>query len=96
MGPTENRKLKLFAVLDGEPLSTGIEIPVELPEIKALSDEPYYKRIRISFINAGTIVIDENDWDDYEIYDGFLVIKKGDSWIALYNMKEIFSVVLEK
>lgn len=60
------------------------------------SEEPVYKRIRISFINAGTIVIDENDWDDYEIYDGFLVIKKGDSWVALYNMKEIFSVVLEK
>ena len=96
MGPTENRKLKLFAVLDGEPLSTGIEIPDELPEIKALSDEPYYKRIRISFRSAGSIVIDEDDWDDYEIYDGFLVIKKGEAWIAMYNMKDIFSVVLEK
>lgn len=96
MGPTEKRNLKLFAVLDGEPLSTGIEIPDELPEIKALSDEPYYKRIRISFLKAGSIVIEENDWDDYEIYDGFLVIKKGEAWIAMYNMKEIFSVVLEK
>ena len=96
MGPTEKRKLKLFAVLDGEPLSTGIEIPDKLPEIKALSDEPYYKRIRISFRSAGSIVIDEDDWDDYEIFNGFLVIKKGESWIAMYNMKDIFSVVLEK
>ena len=65
-------------------------------EIKALSDEPYYKRIRISFRSAGSIVIDEDDWDDYEIFNGFLVIKKGESWIAMYNMKDIFSVVLEK
>ena len=96
MEPTENRKLKLFAVLDGEPLSTGIEIPDKLPEIKALSDEPYYKRIRINFLHAGSIVIEENDWDDYEIYDGFLVIKRGEAWVAMYNMKTIFSVVLEK
>lgn len=59
-------------------------------------NEPVYKRIRISFLHAGSIVIDENDWDDYEIYDGFLVIKKGEAWIAMYNLKEIFSVVLEK
>lgn len=58
--------------------------------------EPIYKRIRISFLNAGTIIVDENDWDDYEIFGGFLVIKKDEAWIALYNMKEIFSVVLEK
>ena len=58
--------------------------------------EPVYKRIRISFLKAGSIVIEENDWDDYEIYNGFLVVKKGEAWIAMYNMKEIFSVVLEK
>lgn len=55
-----------------------------------------YKRIRISFLHAGSILIDEGDWDDYEIFNGFLVIKKGEAWIALYNMNEIFSVVLEK
>jgi len=55
-----------------------------------------YKRIKISFINAGSIIIDEGDWDDYEIYNGFIVIKKGEAWIALYNMKEVFSLVLEK
>lgn len=55
-----------------------------------------YKRIKIGFLGAGSITIDEGDWDDYEIFQGFLVIKKGEAWIALYNMKEIFSVVLEK
>ena len=55
-----------------------------------------YKRIRISFLHTGSIWIYEGDWDDYEIFNGFLVIKKGEAWIALYNMNEIFSVVLEK
>lgn len=55
-----------------------------------------YKRIKISFINAGSITFDEGEWDDYNIYDGFVVVKKEETWIAMYNMKEIFSVVLEK
>jgi hypothetical protein len=55
-----------------------------------------YKRIKISFINAGTITIDEDDWDDYELYHGFIIIKKGDACIAMYNANEVFSVVLEK
>lgn len=55
-----------------------------------------YKRIKISFINAGSIVIGEDDWTDYEVYDGFIVIKNGETWIAMYNMKEVFSLVLEK
>lgn len=53
-----------------------------------------YKKIKISFINAGFVTID--DWDDYEYTGGFIVIKKGEAWIAMYNAKEIFSIVLEK
>ena len=41
-----------------------------------------YKRIRISFLHAGSICIDEGDWDDYEIFNGFLVIKKGEAMLA--------------
>lgn len=92
IGSNDASDLKVVATFNGEKIGE-FEIPTLTQTEQA---EPVYKRIRISFINAGTIVIDENDWDDYEIYDGFLVIKKGDSWIALYNMKEIFSVVLEK
>lgn len=55
-----------------------------------------YKRIKISFINAGSITINEGDWDDYDLVDGFIVIKKNQAWIAMYNAKEVFSVVLEK
>lgn len=35
-----------------------------------------YKRIKISFINAGSITINEGDWTDYDLVDGFIVIKK--------------------
>lgn len=55
-----------------------------------------YKRIKISFINAGSITIDEGDWDDYDFVDGFIVIIKNQGWVAMYNAKEVFSVVLEK
>lgn len=55
-----------------------------------------YKRIKISFINAGSITIEEGDWDDYDFYEGFIIIKKGEAWVAMYNAKEVFSVVLEK
>jgi hypothetical protein len=55
-----------------------------------------YKRIKISFINAGSITIEEGDWDDYDLADGFIIIKKGEAWVAMYNAKEVFSVVLEK
>lgn len=55
-----------------------------------------YKRIKISFINTNSVTIDEGDWDDYDLCDGFIVIKKGEAWVAMYNAKEIFSVVLEK
>lgn len=58
--------------------------------------EDFYSRIKISFINAGSITVEPDDWDDYEVYNGFLVIKKGETWVAMYNMKEIFSIVLEK
>lgn len=71
---------------------TGIEN--QHPKQKDNADS--YKKIVISFIDAGTIVFDEKDWDDYEVYSGFVVIKKNEAWIAMYNMKEIFSVVLEK
>lgn len=55
-----------------------------------------YTKIKISFINAGSITIEEGEWDDYDLIDGFIVIKKGEAWIAMYNAKEVFSVVLSK
>lgn len=54
-----------------------------------------YKAIEINFINAGSIVIDK-DWDDYDLVDGFIVIKNHGAWVAMYNAKEIFSLVLKE
>ena len=68
----------------------------EKQQPKQVVDDGYYKRIVISFIDAGKIEFDENEWDDYTVCDGFVVIKKDEAWIAMYNLKEVFSVVLEK
>lgn len=55
-----------------------------------------YKQIRISFRNGGDIVIPADTWDDYDFFEGFIVIKKNYTWIAMYNAQDVFSVVLEK
>lgn len=54
-----------------------------------------YKSIEINFINSGSIVIDK-DWDDYDLVNGFIVIKNHGAWVAMYNAKEIFSLVLKE
>jgi hypothetical protein len=50
--------------------------------------------LKITFIGGGEIVIPDEQWDDYR-YDGkfFTIIKDGDD-IAMYNAKEVFSLVL--
>ena len=93
MGMNEKIPREIIVKLGDEEIGR-FDLSEGIPDLTP--NEPVYKRIRISFLNAGSIVIDEDDWDDYEIYDGFLVIKKGEAWIAMYNMEEIFSVVLEK
>ena len=55
-----------------------------------------YKRLTISFINAGSITIEDGDWDDYDFCEGFIVVKNKGAWVAMYNAKEVFSVVMEK
>lgn len=92
VGSIDASDLKVVATFNGEKIGE-FEIPTLTQTEQA---EPVYERIRISFLHAGSIVVDDGDWDDYEIYDGFLVIKKDEAWIAMYNMEEIFSVVLEK
>ncbi len=55
-----------------------------------------YKEIEINFRDGGVIIIPEDSWDDYD-YDGkFIVIKKKRAWVAMYNAKDVFSLVLRK
>ncbi|MBR1749942.1 MAG: hypothetical protein IJ740_03530 [Ruminococcus sp.] len=50
--------------------------------------------IKITFIGGGEIVIPDEQWDDYR-YDGkfFTIIKEGVD-IAMYNAKNVYSLVL--
>lgn len=50
--------------------------------------------IKITFIGGGEIVIPDEQWDDYR-YDGkFFTIIKGGADIAMYNAKNVYSLVL--
>lgn len=50
--------------------------------------------LKITFIGGGEIVIPNEQWDDYH-YDGkFFTIIKGDADIAMYNAKNVYSLVL--
>ena len=55
-----------------------------------------FTQMRISFRHGGDIVIPQEDWDDYDFCEGFIIIKKDQAWVAMYNAKDVFSVVLEK
>lgn len=56
-----------------------------------------YKAMKICFKNAGSITI-KDDWTDYDTVScggvGFIVIKNGEAWVAMYAADEVFSVVL--
>lgn len=63
---------------------------------KAIAEEEKRDKIdiKITFRGGGEIVIPDEQWDDY-CYDSkfFTVIKNGAN-IAMYNAKEVFSLVL--
>lgn len=58
-----------------------------------------YNAIKICFKNAGSITFTD-DWTDYDTVScggiGFIVIKNGEAWVAMYAADEVFSVTLIK
>ena len=52
--------------------------------------------IKITFISGGEIVVPDKQWNDYR-YDGkfFTIIKDGAD-IAMYNAREVFSLILTR
>lgn len=56
-----------------------------------------YNTIRIVFKSGMTAVweADKGEWDDYMVRDGFFVIKKDNSWVGMYNMENIISIVVK-
>ncbi len=56
-----------------------------------------YNRIEVTFKNGHTAVweADKGEWDDYA-YDGkVLIIKEDGSWVGIYNMDSVISVVVK-
>ena len=55
-----------------------------------------YKTIKITFRNGNAVLFGENDWDDYAVFDKFIVVKKDNAWVAIYAVDEVFSVEVFK
>ena len=56
-----------------------------------------YNTIKISFKDGHSAVweADKGEWDDYN-YDGkVFIVKNGGSWVGIYNMDSVLSVVVE-
>ena len=56
-----------------------------------------FNTIEISFKNghAGVWEANKGEWDDYA-YDGkVFIIKKDGSWVGIYNMDHVISVVVK-
>ena len=56
-----------------------------------------YKTIKITFNNGNSVIYNKNEWNDWELIDGFVVIKNNDGvGIAIYNTNSIFAIELLK
>lgn len=56
-----------------------------------------YKIIEVTFKNghSATWEADKDEWDDYD-YDGkVFIIKKAGTWVGIYNMDNVISVVVK-
>lgn len=60
-------------------------------------DEKKYNTIEVTFKNGHSAMWEtgKGEWDDYA-YDGkVFIIKKGGSWVGIYNMDSVISVVVK-
>lgn len=56
-----------------------------------------YKTIKITFNNGNSVRYNKDEWNDWELIDGFVVIKNNDGvGIAIYNTNSIFAIELLK
>ena len=56
-----------------------------------------YKTIKITFNNGNSVKYNENEWNDWALSNGFVVIKNNEgAWVAIYNTNSIFAVELLK
>ena len=56
-----------------------------------------YKTIKITFNNGNSVRYNKNEWNDWELIDGFVLIKNNDGvGIAIYNTNSIFAIELLK
>ena len=57
-----------------------------------------YNVLKITFDNGNSVCYECNEWADWALIDGFVVVKdEKAAWIAIYNARNVFAVeLLEK
>ena len=45
--------------------------------------------LRFEMTNGETVTFENDEWDEYDYCFGMLVVKRGNSWIAAFNMREV-------
>lgn len=59
-----------------------------------MAKKKHKQKIRIYFRDGKTDIIPQRLWDDYEVNDGLLVIKKNGAWVAFYQVDLIACMVV--
>lgn len=59
-----------------------------------MAKKKHKQKIRIYFRDGKSDIIPQRLWDDYEVNDGLLVIKKNGAWIAFYSLDIIACMVV--
>ena len=57
-----------------------------------------YDVLKITFDNGNSVCYESNEWADWALIDGFVVVKdEKAAWIAIYNARNVFAAeLLEK
>ena len=45
--------------------------------------------LRFEMTNGETVTFEREEYDEYEYCFGMLVVKRGNAWIAAFNMREV-------
>lgn len=59
-----------------------------------MAKKKHKQKIRIYFRDGKSDIIPQRLWDDYEVNDGLLVIKKNEAWVAFYQVDLIACMVV--
>ena len=52
--------------------------------------------LRIELKNGETVTFERDEFDEYEYCFGMFVVKRGNAWVAAFNMREVRYFITEE